>query len=337
MLHKRFNFVTMLLTSAICSAAAVTGYKVYIAQDEETETIQAPASCETITHRLEGYEFIKPLLYNNKSCESSKLQVLKMNIENAINNHQQSGSIDQASVYLKVLSNREFISINDGKMYHPASLIKLPILITYLQMEENHPGTLNKKLVFHLPKGGVPPQTYNTNQIVPEKSYTINELLKYMVAYSDNNATYLLNSNIDLNAFTKMFSDLGIKVPDVHDMDYQISAADYSVFLNIIYNAGLLTIQNSELVAKLLNECDFKEGIQSGLPNDIKIIHKFGEWGTPTNPNIHQLSESAIIYLDKTAYILTIMLQGKDVKKLPAVLGDISKTVYYHLKHNTAN
>ena len=55
-------------------------------------------------------------------------------------------------------------------MYHPASLIKLPILITYLKMEEKNPGILNKKLVFTLPKGGVPQQTYNTHQIEPGKS-----------------------------------------------------------------------------------------------------------------------------------------------------------------------
>jgi beta-lactamase class A len=246
------------------------------------------------------------------------------------------GNIDKASVYLKILNSRDFITINEEDQFHPASLIKLPLLMTYLQMEERNPGTLNKKIVFH-PLQGLPNQTYKSKKIEPEKSYTIKELLKYMIAYSDNNATYLLNENVDENAFKKMFSDFGLIVPDIHDVNYQISAKDYSVFLNVIYNGGYITIRNAEYACELLNECDFNEGMQSGLPGNINIIHKFGEWGDRNNRSIHQLSESGIIYLDNSPYLLTIMTQGKEVAKLPSVLSNVSKTVYDFLKSDNNN
>lgn len=343
MLNKKFNLVTLLITSAVCSTIAIliyvqiNNYKASNTEAAKTIEDQTSSSCDVVAHRLEGYKFIKPLLYNNKTCESGKYYGLKLNIEDAIKKYQQAGNIDNASVYLKVLNNREFINVNENQVYHPASLIKLPILITYLEMEEKNPGTLNKKFVYHLPPGGLPNQTYKTNQIQPEKSYTVKELLNYMIAYSDNNATFLLNKNIDLEAFKKMFSDFGLTVPNIYDSNFEISASDYSVFLNVIYNAGYLTIPNSEFVAELLSKCDFKEGLQSGIPSDTKIIHKFGEWGSRENPNIHQLSESGIIYLDNSPYILTVMAQGKEVNKLPGVIGNISKTVYEYLKTNAAD
>ena len=336
MLNKRFNAVNVILTAAVCSTISVVVFakqsKDKINKELVAKTIEVPASaaCETEVHRLSGYKFIKPLLYNSIACESGKYAPLKSKIEAVINQYKLAGDLDKVSVYLKILNNREFVAINENEMFHPASLIKLPMLIAYLKMEEQHPGFLNKKLTFHLPKG-MPNQTYVSKQIEPEKSYTIKQLLKYMIAYSDNNATYLLNINVDLNVFKKIFSDFGLVVPDIHDRNYQISAKDYSLFLNIVYNAGYLTIAHSETVAELLNESNFEVGMQSGLPSNTNIIHKFGEWGESANPDMHQLSESGIIYLDNSPYLLTIMTQGKDVNNLPPVLSDISKTIYDYL------
>ena len=105
----------------------------------------------------------------------------------------------------------------------------------------------------------------------------------------------------------------------------------------MIYNGGYITNRNAEYVCELLNECDFNAGMQNGLPGNIYIIHKFGEWGDRNNHSIHQLSESGIIYLDNSPYLLTIMTQGKEVAKLPSVLSNVSKTVYDYLKSESKN
>ena len=340
---KRHNSLTLIFTTFIFSISSVVLWsqiKKHKTNNTETsKTIEAqPLNiCETETQRLEGFKFVKPLMFNYKTCESGKYNKLKTSILDLINQRQQTGRLDKISIYLKLLNNREFIGINENEMFHPGSLIKLPLLITFLKMEELSPGTLNKQVVFNLPQGGVPHQTYNTIHIEPEKSYTIKDLLKYMIAYSDNNATYLLNNCVDISEFKKTFSDFGLVVPDVTDRNYKISAKEYSVFLNVLYNAGYLTITDSEFATELLNKCNFKEGIQRGIPPQNDIVHKFGEWGDVNNHNIHQLSESGIIYLDKCPYILTIMTQGKEITYLPTVLSDISKIIYDYLKIEAYN
>ena len=341
MLNKKVTIKGLLVASVASSIVTFAiCYKAYKKSNLHAatvtsipETVQSSgSSCELTAQRLQGFKLINPLLFADKTCESGNYKGLKIELQDAISRFKQNGILDNASVYIRVFGKGDFISINENAMFHPGSLIKLPILITYLKMEERNPGVLNKKLVFNLPKSGVPQQTYNSNQIVPGRTYSIKELLKYMIAYSDNNATFILNNNVDLDAFKKMFSDFGLVVPDVHDINYQISAKDYSAFLKVVYNSGYLKTEDSEFIAELLTECDFKDGIQSGLPNSIPLAHKFGEWGDRNNPEIHQLSESGIVYLDQTPYLLTIMTQGKDVKKLPDVLNAISKITYNNIK-----
>ncbi len=335
MLAKKFNTLQLLITTLIGSSLTmIICYRIAAIQNtEEVPEVVTGSSqtCEIVTHRLQGYKYVKPILYNDRTCESGNYNVLKGNLENTIRDFTTSGEITKASVYLKMLNSREFIGINETEKFHPASLIKLPMLIAYLKMDEQNPGFLNRKLVYKSPLANMPKQTFNSKQIQIGKSYTIKELLTYMVAYSDNNATKVLNDNVDLNLLKKMFADLGLSVPDVTDMNYSISPKDFSLFLNVVYNGSYISVQHSEFVAEILNKSDFKIGIVKGIPNDVGLIHKFGEWGSFNEPKIHQLSESAIVYMDNNPYLITIMTEGKDVQKLPNVISRISAMVYHNL------
>jgi beta-lactamase class A len=78
---------------------------------------------------------------------------------------------------------------------------------------------------------------------------------------------------------------------------------------------------------KLLNECNFKDGLQKGLPAEVNVAHKFGEWGD-TKSNIHELHETGIVYLNSNPYLVTIMTRGTNPKDLSLEIGKISRTIY---------
>ncbi len=113
-------------------------------------------------------------------------------------------------------------------------------------------------------------------------------------------------------------------IPDWNASDYLISAREYSVFMKALFNASYLSIKDSEYCTELLCKSDCNEGLKSGVPQNCEIAHKFGEAGTGGNL---QLSESGIIYCKDKPYILTVMTNGKDFKKLPQVISDISKLI----------
>jgi beta-lactamase class A len=234
-------------------------------------------------------------------------------------------------VYLKEFNNNGWTGINVDEKFLPGSLMKVPELIAYLKMNELRPGTLDRIISYDHADNLDRHTNFNSKAIQVGKKYTVRELLKYMIKYSDNQATNLLNENIDIKIFGKVFSDLGLATPDWKSPCFPISAKEYSVFMRALYNGSYLNKENSEIGAQLLSECDFNMGLVAGLPKGAKVAHKFGEAG---DRNGQQLSESAIVYLDNNCYVLTVMTAGKDYKQLPEIIKEISASVYQFMQMN---
>ena len=285
----------------------------------------ASSSCDLNIKRLDGFQYIKPLLYAEPNCESVYLSSHKSMLMSMLDSYKTKGDIQTGSIYLRVFKQAQWISINENELYSPGSLLKVPELIAFYKMEEKKPGVLDKKLIYEKPFVTHRNINFESKHIELGKSYTIRELLRYMIVHSDNEATMMLNQIVDRNLFNKVFSDVGLKEPDFNSRDYPMNAADYSVFFKELYNGTYLNYEHSEACMKLLTETDFKEGFLSALPAGIKVAHKFGEGGPDTAPNF---SESAIIYLGNQPYLLTVMLKGRDIKKLPLVTRDISRKVF---------
>jgi beta-lactamase class A len=152
-----------------------------------------------------------------------------------------------------------------------------------------------------------------------------------MVANSDNHATLLLQDNINFTSFKNTITDLGFDEHKLIDTNYKFKAREYSIFLEALYNAGYLNITSSEYASSLLAQCKFKDGILKELPADVKAIHKFGEYAANDDKELH---ESAIIYINNNAYLITIMTKGHDFSKLSDLMGHLSKMVYDYMNTN---
>jgi len=286
---------------------------------------QPAVVCDYNFVRLDGYEYIRPLLFVESDCESQRYAPLKADIDRKVQELKQTDQLLSVSVYFRDLKSSEWISYNDTEKYFPGSLMKLVLLIAYLKEDESQPGILQKQLTFNTKFNSDKHPVFLSKSIEFGKTYSVKELLRYMISYSDNSASYLLAINVDQQIFTKVITDLGMSAPSLDAMNYPITARAYSYFMRTVYNSTYLSMSHSEFAAELLSTCDFTQGFVQGLPQDVKIIHKFGEAG---DMNVHQLHESGIIYLLNKPYLLTVMTKGKDVEKLPEVLSTISSTVY---------
>jgi beta-lactamase class A len=282
-------------------------------------------SCSYKINRVTKYAFIKPLLFGEKDCEALSMQSIKKEIQNKIDQYKKEGVLISASVYLREFERGDWMCINDTETYYPGSLIKVVGMLSYLKLAEEDPSILNKKYVFQSPSDVIPNQTFSSKEIEHNKSYDIKQLLKYMVSYSDNNATYLLNKNVNQVKFLDVFRDLSLPVPDMNKSTMKFTIKDYSAFFKILYNAGYLTIDNSEFALELLADCDFKYGFAAGVPSSLEIAHKFGEAG---DISTRQLHETGIFYLNNKPYLLSVFTKGYDIKALPQVLKSFSAITY---------
>ena len=273
-----------------------------------------------------GYNMIKPILSVNQEHEFNGFSPLKAKIMNVVEDNKRTGLLSSASVYLFNFSDGKWLSVNPAEAYNPGSLIKLPLLISLLKESETDPAVLSKKITFN-DQAAIPTQTFNSNAIKKGNSYSVKELMHYMIAYSDNNATKLLNNTVVVKDFVKTFTDLNLPEPNVKDANYQITAKNYSDFFIALYYATYLSKNSSESAMELLSQCDFKDGFVKELPSAIKVAHKFGEWGD-NRMGIHEMHESGVVYLSNRPYLLTVMTKGNNSKDLATVVSKISKLVF---------
>ena len=282
-------------------------------------------SCDYQTKRLGGYNFIKPLLYVDKSCETGVFIHVKKEIISIIDKNKISGGLTTASVYVRDFNEGDYMSINENTTYIPGSLMKLPLLMTYLHIDEDKGGTIENELLFeHSYKNSGYGDDTN-HLLVVGKKYKIKQLLEYMMMNADYDATNLLLEKVNILAFNKTFTDMGISAPDKLSINYSISANDYSLFLSTLYNATYLTINNSEYATELLSKASQNEVTGIGLPPSARTVHKKGEYISNTEKQLH---ETAIIYVNNFPYLITIMTKGSDMNNLRKVIRDISSVVY---------
>ena len=334
--NKNFSLFQIIVFSLIVSVVTFSLTSVW----EERKNVELNAtasesfSCNYDIKRLDGFKYVRPILFVEDKCESENLMGIKQTISQIIERYKTNEGVTNTSVYLREYSQNEWMCINENETYEPGSLFKVPVLIAILKMNEKNPGFLNKKIKYEkiitLDKN----VAFVSKTIQLGQTYTIRELLTYMIKYSDNAATILVENNMSTEVLQKLFSDVGIEVPNVYATKYLFNVRDYSIFMRIIYNVGYLTMEDSEFAAELLTQCDFKDGIVKGIPKNIKLSHKFGESGNQIEKQLH---ETAIVFLEGKPYLLTIMTKGKNNNTLCKLIAEISNAVYVDVNNQQSS
>ncbi len=237
--------------------------------------------------------------------------------------------ITDTSVYFRDLNNGSVINVNANEPFYPASLLKVPIMISYYLRSESDPSVLMQKITYQSPATElsigtqlVPPE----QQIQVGKTYTVEQLIEYMIKYSDNQAMALLYDNLPITEQVDVYSQLGVDPSVITDPTGTLTVSQYAIFFRILFNASFLSQADSEKALRLLTQTTFNEGLRSGVPTSVPIAHKFGERNF--DQGVQQLHDCGIVYYPGHPYLLCIMTRGTDIEHLEGAIADVSKFVY---------
>jgi beta-lactamase class A len=284
--------------------------------------------------KLKGFQFVSPLLdveLPEGYGVGREPIPFKYKVKGFVEQQIKSGTVKEMSVYYRDLSDGPWFGINEKVHYNPASMMKVPIMIGWLKRAEKDPSVLQRKFVFE-DKGYPGPQ----QGIKPAKSltagagYTVDELLSYMMNYSDNKAMWLLYNGLTDEEYAYIFDSMDV-ANDPSDGNNSITVHGYSGFLRILYNASFLNREMSEKALKLMSYQDFPYGMAAGVPKGVIVASKFGEYGESSaghNPALVQLHEFGIVYHPKGPYILGILTMGNDLAKQTDIIRAVSAMVY---------
>ena len=280
------------------------------------------------------YNLINPLLECDLADFSNdkNLDPLRNQISSYIQLSKASRQLSQVSVYYRDLNNGPWFGIDENMLFSPASLIKVPLLISYYKMAESDPSVLTKNLTNTLTYNPKEQNIEPTDTLEKGKSYTTDDLINRMIIYSDNLAYELLLSTIDPNTLMATYHDLGIDIsPALNDPNGDIiSVKTYASFFRILYNSSYLSKEMSQKALKLLTQTKFDKGLIAKIPSTLTVAHKFGERQYVATGE-KQLHECGIVYSQKP-YLICIMTRGSNFTALQKTIQDISATIYTNLQ-----
>jgi beta-lactamase class A len=289
-----------------------------------------------------GYQFINPLLAcqgAQETIEDQHLRTFESKVRSFIAQRNKAGVTSSVSAYFREMNNGLAFSVNEDETFSPASLLKVPDMIAYFKWIEQDPRAAKRKVTF----AGFPDLNFMQNFQPTEKmtygaDYSMLDLVRRSVEYSDNNAEYLIQKTLPAAVRNKVYTDLGLEPPLARGADAAISIDDYASFFEVLFNASYLSREQSEQALKLLSAPDFPVGITAGVPPTVLIAQKFGERVMGDHAEIKQLHDCGIVYYPNHPYLLCIMTKGPAFEPLVDTIRELSRLTYeqvdrqYHAK-----
>lgn len=282
------------------------------------------------------YQFIKPLLDVGYVSQEDSLKqfpllaLIKKELESEIGKYPDV----KVGFYFNDLNNAGWFGVNEDEKFIPASLLKLPMLISYYKLRETETDLFDQTILIKGSDLNPNRNVVEDSPIVPEKIYTVKELLNAMIVDSDNNALDVLYQ-YKKDSLKDIFSDLKAPLPDskkdIALKDF-LSPRDMSKFYLVLYNASYLTKKDSEEALRLLSEVKYESGLVAGVPRDVVVSHKYGERevtiGNGTVAN--EFHDCGIVYYTKSPYKVCVMTKGEGLTKEESskIISSLSKIVY---------
>jgi beta-lactamase class A len=359
-MKRAFLFLIGFLAGGILVAAAFS----FLGPRQATFKSMAIRQSDLNPSSSNDYHFIDPLMGINNGdavSQSAEMSHLQQVVASYLSGQEASGAVSTASVYYRDEKGLGGFTINPNEKYSPASLLKVPIMMTYYHLSETNPSILSDKLEYTSGPDLNSAETIRpVSSIEKDTPYTINSLIDAMIEHSDNNALALLEDDLRADGqyadFVDLGKDLGISQIDLSNDFITVNA--YSMFFRTLYNSTYLSRSSSEKALSVLSLSDFNDGIRASIAADVPIAHKFGEY-THETTNVdpatgvessvtdeRELHDCGIIYYPSDPYVLCVMTKLKsptqnasaDFTGLEHVIGGISDLVYSEVKQrNTAH
>ncbi|MFC1632309.1 serine hydrolase [Candidatus Omnitrophota bacterium] len=226
--------------------------------------------------------------------------------------------------------------LNGENRFPAASLVKIPIMLSYFAAADQGMVDLNDSLQFRSSDwvGG----SGRLRKIPVGESYSLETLIELMVSNSDNIAANMLIGHLGLDYFDHSFQEFGLKNTNLARkmMDFKsrsagrenyTTAEDMAYILESIYRQQLFSEDASRLCLELLKSQMINDRIPANLPEGVSVAHKTGlERGV--------CHDVGIVFTEKGNFLISVLTKhqnksAKLSKRLIAQLALLAHNFYY--------
>lgn len=241
------------------------------------------------------------------------------------------------SVYAAALDPVTFATLDGEVAVAPdtrrvaASIIKLPILACALETVAAGELSLDEQIT--VTQQDIVGGSGSIQSCGAGVSYSADELLRAMIAQSDNVAANLIINRLGMDAVNGTCAALGLTQTALArlmmDTDAQAqgrenytSARDAATVLQHLAAGTIATPELCERARGYLLAQEDARGIVEGVPGDVSVAHKTGSLANAQH-------DAAIVYAEHP-YILVVLTQDLEREQALALERDISSSIYAH-------
>lgn len=289
-----------------------------------------------VERRAGPFRHVNPLLdcdLADDVLRNQELLPFKAEVERLLGRRAEEPDAPRVAVYFRELDDGLWFAIGETERFIPASLRKLPMMVALLKAAEGPAGRelLDREVAFDLARDHNLDQNLKPSQaMVPGARYAVRELIRRMVALSDNNAFTLLAKVVDPGELDRVYALLRMQNPRATSDDGFLSVQTYASFFRILYNATYLGREGSEWALATLAQSEFRKGLVAGLPRGVVVAHKFGEKSDAASGTV-QLHDCGIVYYPGNPYLLCVMSSGRSFDELDEEIAAVSRLVWQHV------
>lgn len=271
----------------------------------------------------------------NQVISKAGYAVLQDSITAFIQQQYSAGTASDVSVFFRDLKGGPTFGINEDEDFIPASLLKLPVVMSIFALDESQPGFIKTQLVYSTSSLSLSvPQGIETPAVPGMQfgeSYTLEQLMASTISNSDNLAYYLLvgymNDSVPGGAqvIDGALQQLGIVDPENVDQQ-SVSVTQYASLFRLLYNVSFLDPADSNELLSWLVQSTFRDGLKAGVPQNVAVADKWGLRSLPSGTQ--ELHDCGIVYYPGNPYILCVMTEGDTQEQLAGIIASISKMTY---------
>jgi beta-lactamase class A len=267
--------------------------------------------------------------------------------ENDLKKLLESGKDARVSLALYDLASGYQILVHPDVPYHPASTIKLGVMMEVFHQAAQGEFSLDDRLpvknaflcIADQSEFSLSPEDDSETELYQHigKRMPLRELNWRMIVYSSNLATNLLIEKVGASRATHFMQELGTndlvirRGPEDNrafalGLNNSATARSLMQVLVRLAKRSVVSADASDEMIAVLRQQHFNEGIPAKLPEGVSVAHKTG-W----NEKLYH--DAAIVYPpQRTPYVLVIMTSGlPETKEAPALVAALSQAIYHQL------
>src|SRR5258708_5287012 len=239
------------------------------------------------------------------------VNVLKEELSNEIKNKKETYGI-----WVQALDNSYSLGINESSQFDGASIFKLPLMIAYYKAVDV--GTIDPNTNYTLKYSDEAAGAGVLASMPPGTNVTYKDIVNAMGKNSDNSAFSIMYNILPDGAETNTINKIGMKNTNFENST--TTPIDVGLIYYKLINSNLISETAKKDLFNSLTNTDYENLIPSGIPDNIRVIHKYGAYN-------NELNDAGIVFSSKP-FILVILSKGANNNEAQTEIPKIANIVY---------